>query len=431
MQRNSKIFVFLVFGILCLSFWATTASLYLEFSATQGATSINDSLWLKLLTHYSDLFIFFPLFGTVALIAFYRPACVFVDMYWYTKGLHGDAIPRSRARFVIWFLCLTLLSFIISVAIQSSSERSLWQLKPEILTSDTGEGCSGNECATRVSFIDGLNNMRQLSRARLTVTDLAPQCRPDRFIEPQEGMTRTKRYCAAMTTFTNQGDDLKGRLVDDSTCCRAQLAFDQAVKKAHENTQNRSITHKLQEHTWPFNIFFLLTLMVLSILLAFRRGRIEKEYSHSARSIDRGVIIGVLAVAFLVIMNRSFLEVTNLLHGSGGAASVHRGLDTFIVLFAIWALLILLSFVNVSNKQAELISRSLSVIFSVLFVLNSNTITDYGIRFLGAGADLWTLGAALIIALAMIAALHLLKHVSILSDDNGEKPSEKNKAEQA
>ena len=128
-------------------------------------------------------------------------------------------------------------------------------------------------------------------------------------------------------------------------------------------------------------------MLAISILLAIRRPRIERFYADYARSIDRGVIVGVLAMAFLVVMNRGFLEATQLLHGIRGAASPHRGPDTFLVLFAIWALLILFSFVHPANKQAELTSRFLGVVFSVLFVFNADTITNYGIRHLGAGAD--------------------------------------------
>jgi hypothetical protein len=118
-------------------------------------------------------------------------------------------------------------------------------------------------------------------------------------------------------------------------------------------------------------------------------------------------------VVFLAIMNRSFLEATQLLHGASGAASPHRGQDTFIVLFSIWALLILFSFVHPANKQAELVSR-------VLFVFNADTVTNYGIRYLGAGAGMRSVVTMMIVAILMVGILAVLSHVRFMDDaDDG------------
>ncbi len=415
MHYGSKIFVLVIFALLSLSFWATTITLYVEFSAVQAADPAGQQLWLKLLTHYSDLFIFFPVFGTVALVAFYTPACAFVDMYWNIEREGSDAIPRSRLRFAVWFIVLVLLSYFISLQTQQGSERSLWQLKPSVLLADDGEDCNGNVCR-RVSFLDGIENVRKTSLSKFILTDLSRQCEPDPFVEVLPRNMPPIRYCLATTTFRagQEKEDLQGKLIDNKTCCRAQTIFDKAVKQTHENPETHSITHQLQKHTWPFNIFFLLILMIISILLAFRRPRIEKRYADIVRSIDRGVIVGVFAVAFLTVMNRSFLEATQLLHGGGGTVSFHRGLDTFILLFTIWALLILFSFVHPANKQAEMVSRLLGVIFSVLFVFNAETVTNYGIRFLGAGAGVLELAGIGVIALFMIAALIILRHLKFM-----------------
>ncbi len=125
-------------------------------------------------------------------------------------------------------------------------------------------------------------------------------------------------------------------------------------------------------------------------------------------------------MVFLAIMNRSFLEATQLLHGASGAASPHRGQDTFIVLFSIWALLILFSFVHPANKQAELVSRFLGVAASVLFVFNADTVTNYGIRYLGAGAGMRSVVTMMIVAILMVGILAVLSHVRFMDDaDDG------------
>ncbi|MEM7664200.1 MAG: hypothetical protein AAF292_18320, partial [Pseudomonadota bacterium] len=183
MHWGSRAFVFLVFLTLAVSFWATTSMLYIEFSGETERNVFNGALWFTLLTHYSDLFIFFPLFGTVALIAFYIPACAFVDMYWNIARQQDDPIPNSRIRFVFWFVLLCAFSFFISLGIQNGSERSLWQLTPNVLATDKGDGCGEDDCA-RVSFRDGLENIRRLSRVRGTITDLSRVCQPDNFVSP-------------------------------------------------------------------------------------------------------------------------------------------------------------------------------------------------------------------------------------------------------
>ncbi|MGI9520558.1 MAG: hypothetical protein ACR2PG_02810 [Hyphomicrobiaceae bacterium] len=422
MHWGSRAFVFLLFAILAASFWATTISLYTEFADPQKPFMFNGELWFTLLTHYSDLFIFFPLFGTVALIAFYTPACAFVDMYWNVARQIDDPIPQSRFRFAFWFVAIAGFSYAISYAIQVSEERAIWQLSPSVLQADKGEDCDENQCG-RVSFVDGLANVRRASRSRLKLTDLTRACRSDNFVAPPREPP-SDRYCAPTTNFQGQGGDLPGRLLNDELCCFAQFRFDAAVKAAHELPQNRSQTDTLQLQLWPLNMFFLFTLLAISVLLALRRPRIERFYGDYARHIDRGVIVGVMAMAFLTIMNRGFLEATQLLHGSRGAESLHRDENTFIVVFAIWALLILFSFFHPANKQAELTSRFLGVVFSVLFVFNAETITNYGIRYFGAGAGPRSLAMMMAIALCLLSLTFILARVQMTVT-----PDDKDKAQ--
>ena len=412
MHWGSRVFVFIIFSVLAASFWATTISLYLEFRDPNNPFAFEGETWFSLLTHYSDLFIFFPLFGTVALIAFFTPASTFVDMYWHPSRQKEDPIPQPRFRFMFWFAVVAAASFFISDKIQESPERSMWQLSKATLSNDKGEQCEEDHCA-RVSFMDGINNVRRLSRVRTTVTDMARQCEPDAFIKQSPDKQPPDRYCPVSTNFQGKGGDLEGRWQSDAICCIAQIKFDDAVKQAHDAEENRSDTDKLQRNLWPLNIFFLLILLVISILLALRRTRIERFYAEYARSIDGGVIVGVLAMAFLAVMNGGFLESTQLLHGSSGAASTHREPQSFIVLFAVWALIILFSFVHPANKQAELTSRILGVVFSVLFVFQADTITNYGIRYLGAGAGLRAVIAMAVGAILLVVLIIVLGRMGV------------------
>src|SRR5215813_2299573 len=76
---SARMFVGLVFLVLGASFLASTGILVNEF---------RDADWRSMLVVHSHLFLFFPMFGILALAAFYRPAVVFTDLYW-THLRHG------------------------------------------------------------------------------------------------------------------------------------------------------------------------------------------------------------------------------------------------------------------------------------------------------------------------------------------------------
>ncbi len=417
MLPGSKVFVAVLFLALGCSFWALTACLFWEFADHTKPVAFEGELWFLLLTHYSDLFLFFPLFGSVALIAFFIPATVFVDMYWNPDRQGSKPIPNRRVRFIGWFVIGALFSHAAADGTHSGSERSIWQLKRDVVINDRGEGCSGKDCTGRVSLVSGLENVRRLSQQRRDITGLSRRCEPDWFIGPRANQPPAPRYCAATTMFTGNGADLEGRWLGDAACCQAQQRFDAAVKLQFKEPANRSVTSQLQRWLWPLNIFFLVILLVLSVLLALRRGRIEENYRDCARSIDRGVVIGVMAVAFLALTHSGFLEATRLLHGSQATVSAHRSPDTFIALFAIWALLILFSFVHPENKQAELVSRFVGVMFSALAVFNMDVVINFGVRLAGAGAEWWVVALLCLVAVALVALLGLLRITNFMRDE--------------
>ena len=80
---GARIFVFLVYLLLGLSFLATTAVLAHEFW---------ESGWLDFVTMDSHLFLFFPTLGIVALLAFYTPSCALTDLY-------RHHVPLGKLRF--------------------------------------------------------------------------------------------------------------------------------------------------------------------------------------------------------------------------------------------------------------------------------------------------------------------------------------------
>lgn len=320
MHFGSRLFVAVLFSLLALAFWAVTIQLYLEFghdasvwglhksapdlnAITASLRAHDNEIWFLLLTHYSDLFLFFPVFGTIALIAFFTPACVFVDMYWNTARLEPDQrIPLSRLRFLVGLIVALAASFSLANYVQGGKERTLWQLKPEVLKTDRGEACTNGQSCARVAFLDALANLRRTSRERVTLYDLGRACTDDWFVDPPRPI-RPPRYCPVSTNILGKPETLKGTWVDDRTCCAAQQRFDAAVKAKYANPANRSQTNTFEAALWPAHMFFLLILLALSALLAFRRNRVEELYPTYSNAIDRGVLIGTMAMVFLPLMH--------------------------------------------------------------------------------------------------------------------------------
>src|SRR5258706_14492758 len=130
MLLGVRLFVALLYTLIGLSFAATTGVLIYEF---------RDSDWLTVAAFYSHLFVFFPTFGIAALLAFYTPSCVFMDLYW-------RYVPLGRLRFTAGLLVLAALSAGGAMLMLASPERSVWEIEPATLMSDRGEpqGCVGS-----------------------------------------------------------------------------------------------------------------------------------------------------------------------------------------------------------------------------------------------------------------------------------------------
>ena len=87
----ARIFVAVVFLILGASFIASTGVLINEFWG-------ND--WLTMVVAHSHLFFFFPVFGILALVAFYLPSVVFTHLYW-------THLPSGKLRFLLGLAAIT------------------------------------------------------------------------------------------------------------------------------------------------------------------------------------------------------------------------------------------------------------------------------------------------------------------------------------
>ncbi len=382
-----RVFIAVLYSLIGLSFVATTGVLISEF---------RDLDWLTLATFYSHLFLFFPLFGLVALISFYMPSCVFLDMYW-------RHVKYGKPRFIFGLIVVAGLAWLISQAFLGSSERSIWEVRPQVLERDriSLASCLQTSTCPRLAALDALNNVRQVSQSRVGLSELAPNCDRDPLISTAAD-SAVRRFCFASTPYRS---DAQSPLSTDDACCRAQHSLVDAVRRLAGGPDGRSITAQVHAYTLPLKVFFLLTLLVISIMLAFRRRQLEAEYSQYMYLIERGVLIGTVAVLFYPIMSHAFLQSASLLYGSGAGSNYRSTASVLSFLFGAWALLVLFFFYRRRDKEVEAIGRIGGVLASIIAVLKYDIIIDYFIRVAGSGAGITNvllLGALCLVALAAI-----------------------------
>ena len=380
---GARIFVAVIFTVIGATFIATTGALYYEF----GYVAKSDA-WISLAAFYSHLFIFFPIFGILALVAFYVPASVFVDMYWRHVRFGG-------LRFMVGLMAVTALSVGAGLGLGSGQLRSIWEVKPRVLAQDAGQpaNCdsSGQTCF-RVPVLTALQDVRTESQKRVGMSQFVRNCEPDPLIEtPPEQMQR--RYCFVSRT-----------MVDAATCCQAQKQFGLAIREMHEEEANRSLTVMVHKALLPFKIFFLLVVFLIALLLAMRRHELNEHYGGWIQKIERGVLIGAVAMLCFPLMNLAFLQSSGLLYGTS-LDSVYRSISWPLMgAFGAWALLLLFFFFRDADKDLETVARIGGVAFSALAVMKYQLIVDYAVRLVGSGASLVTLGAiAALVGAAFIA----------------------------
>jgi hypothetical protein len=382
-----RVFIAVLYTLIGLSFIATTGVLISEF---------RDHHWLSLATFYSHLFLFFPIFGVLGLIAFFTPSCVFLDMYW-------RHVKYGRVRFMVGLVVVAAISWFVAQALISSRERSIWEVRPEVLSRDRASlaGCAAQTgSCSRLSALDALANVRSVSQSRIGLSDLAPNCDRDPLISNPLN-PEVKRFCFASTPLAGGA-----RLSLDSECCRAQRNMVSAVNAMAGELDDRSLTAKVHIYTLPLKVFFLLTLLVISMMLAFRRRSLEQHYAPYIYPIERGVLIGAVAMLFYPVMSHAFLQSAALLYGAGEGSSYRTPAPFISFGFGAWALLLLFFFYRRRDKEVEAIGRMGGVIASAIAVLKYDLLIDYFVRVAGSGAGITNIVILGVLCLFALLALY-------------------------
>ena len=142
-MRGARVFVAVAFLILGASFLAATGLLILDFRALA---------WGSMVVAHSHLFLFFPIFGVLALVAFYLPSVVFTDLYW-------RHMPYGKARLLGGLALVGALSIGVGMWLDAAP-RALWEVAPSALLADRGDppDCdgTGNPSCRRAPILSAL-----------------------------------------------------------------------------------------------------------------------------------------------------------------------------------------------------------------------------------------------------------------------------------
>ncbi len=381
MARSAHFFVTLIYATLAASFVASTATLIQEFK---------DLDWISLALTHSHLFIFFPTFGIVVLAAFYWPAVIFTNLYW-TKG----AIAAGPLRFLVGFAFAVGAAWWVGQQIGGSDLRGLWEVEPATLERDGGgpmpcttvDGVR-TECR-RSPFLTALNDLRTYGTKRVGFSEFTRNCNPDPLLEPPPEY-KEKRYCFAA-----------GQMLDTRQCCDVQRRFAQELRDVQADPQLRSRTSELDRYFLPLKVFFVVVMVVIAALLALRRKQIASLYPDHVPAIERGIIIGGLAMLIWPLMDYAYLQTSLTLFGRQ-TPGLHFRWSLVIVP---WAILLPFFFLSRLGGNLERIAQIASVLASAVAIMRYQQINDFAVRVFGAGAERWVIG--LIVGLSLLAFIGL------------------------
>ena len=375
-MTGARVFVAVLFLMLGASFIASTGFLVREFQ---------DLDWGAMVVAHSHLFFFFPVFGILALAAFYLPAVIFTDLYW-------RHVPYGKLRFVLGAIVVGGLSMFLAKLLDTEP-RALWEISPSALVADRGEpqGCGASRGACRrAPIVSALAELRREGQSRLGLSKFARSCLVDRMLEFPDEMDK-ERYCFPA------GAKLKG-----AACCEAQRLFRNEITRLQADPAQRSLSATYDKVFLPLKVFFILIVVLIAALLAKWRDRIDEFYRDLVPTIERGVIIGAFAMLFWPIMDYGYQQTANVLFGRFHGAQLRYSL-----VIVPWALLLLFYFLRRLGKQGELIGQIAGVVTAAVAVLRYEDLNDWAVRLLGIGTNMWIVG--LLVAIAVVGFIGLIR----------------------
>src|SRR5581483_1501194 len=380
-MRGARIVVAIAYIILGASFLASTGLLIQEFRALD---------WEAMLIANSHLFFFFPVFGILALAAFYLPSVVFADLYW-------RHLRHGKVRFLVGLAVLAAVSYGVAKYLDAKP-RAIWEVSPRALMADKGDpaGCGeGASACRRAPILTTLAKLREAGQVRVGLSKFARSCESDPLLEIPEEMEKA-RYCFPADAQLNA-----------RACCEAQHRFADEVARLQADPATRSLATVYDTVFLPLKIFVVLLVIGIGVLLASWRDKLDLYYGEIMPAVERGIIIGAFAMLLWPAMDYGYQQTANVLFGRMQSGPQLR----LSLVIAPWALLLLFYFLRRLGKQGEMIGQISGVVVAAVAVLRYEQLNDWVGRLFWIGADPWMLAAIAFLAVVGLIALFALKSV--------------------
>ncbi|MDX2156883.1 MAG: hypothetical protein SFW09_10280 [Hyphomicrobiaceae bacterium] len=379
MTAFSYRFVAVVFGILALSFLASTASVISEFRDTE---------LIAILSANSYLFVFFPTLGIVALAAFYIPAVIFTDIY----------VTQARAgplRLGIGALAAVGLSLFFAEQLNDTRLRGIWEVSPEALAANArrpAQCLDGNRICVQ-PVLPVIADLRQKSLERIRISPFIRECSPDSLMEPAAERALV-RYCFPAK-----------QKLDAEQCCRVNKAFAAQVFALWENPATRSKAAQLDRILLPFKAFFIIVIMLIGILLIAWKRTLKAAYSGKLVAMERGLQIGAAAMLLWPVMDYAYQQTSDVLYGP--ASSFPLRLSLVVVP---WALLLTFYFADKVRIELARLVQIVGSALSGVAILRYQDISDWSSKLVGLGASSLNFLLLIVLGLAVIIMLLVWLH---------------------
>lgn len=381
-SRGSRMFVTGVFILLAAAFIAETAVMFWEFGAAKGQ---------RIASFDSQLFLFFPTLGLIALLAFWRAGVVVVDAYW-------RFIPGGKAILIVGFVASGAIALYITDTFRHSNARSWWEIAPVALEAD--QGAPGIE-----PILKAHNAVRAYARSKEGLSGFIDQCDAES-LQLQSAMEPEEKYCV-----------VAGERMSAAACCAARRAFKQHVIDLQAAAP--SVTFRVHHLLLPLKIYFLLILLGIGVMLARRRKRLEIYYPVQMPLVEALIPVGGVSMLAWPLMNHAYTQSWDVLYGGdvgGGAFRVSAPIYTLI--FGAWALLLLFYYFRRYPDQVEMIAKIGGFAAAGVGILRYDEVLSYVNRFIGSGADIVSL--SVYVAVAVVLAWEVL-----VRDDDAHEAAEK------
>lgn len=352
-MTGARIFVAVVYAVLAATFPVAAAMLYYEFGADA----------LPLATFHSNTFVFYPLFGTLALGAFFIPSVIFTHMYW-------NHVPHGRWRFGIGTVVVIALSFYVADRWAQSENWAAWHFAPAV-AADKWEpaDCTepGRGPCRRSPLLKITREVAAASSERWGMSKFVRSCKPDPLLELPRDAQESRQCFVTGTKLTAQ------------QCCAVQARFIKTV--ADLKNAPRSLTYEAHRILLPFRVFFLLVLIVIGLMLTFWRRSLETYYAPHIPRLERGLLVGAFAMLFWPLMDYAYLQSTEVIYGRWGSGFT----PNFSLMVGPWALLLLFFFLSRVSERRRLIGRALGTTVGAVAVMKFEEITDFAVSLTGSG----------------------------------------------